>query len=266
MPELPDVEIFRRYIQSTALHKKIRNVRVLDTAVLENISAAALEEELKGHSFEQAERHGKYCLLILDNTKNLVLHFGMTGFVKYYKIKDQAPKHVRAAFEFDNDYTLAYDSQRKLGEVALAESVLRFIEDRKLGPDAMAPDFSDHDFLKCLKGRRGTLKSALMNQKIIAGIGNVYSDEILFQEKIHPTTKITDLDDEQLRRVFTTMRQILIQVIDSGIEPQEMPHSLLTHHRRRDMKCPSCRGDIKKIKVAGRSAYFCPSCQTKVGK
>jgi formamidopyrimidine-DNA glycosylase len=263
MPELPDVEIFRQYIQSTALHKKIRNVKVLDTAVLKNISAPALAGELKGHSFEQAERYGKYCLLALDNTKSLVLHFGMTGFFKYYKIEDQAPKHVRVAFEFDNDYTLAYDSQRKLGEVALIESVSGFIEYQKLGPDAMAPDFSENDFLETLIGRRGTLKSTLMNQKIIAGIGNVYSDEILFQEKLHPTTKITDLDDEQLRRIFKTMRQVLTQVIETGIEPQEMPDSLMTHHRRRDMKCPSCKGDIEKIKVAGRSAYFCPSCQAK---
>lgn len=263
MPELPDVEIFRQYIQSTALHKIIRDVKVMDTAVLENIGASALAGELKRHSFEQAERHGKYCLLVLDNTRILVLHFGMTGFVKYYKIEDQAPEHVRVAFEFDNDYTLAYDSQRKLGEVALAESVSRFIEDHKLGPDAMAADFTDHDFLEILRGRRGTLKSSLMNQKIIAGIGNVYSDEILFQEKLHPTTKVSDLDDKQLRRVFKTMRQILGQVIETGIEPQEMPDSLLTHHRGRDMKCPSCKGDIEKIKVAGRSAYFCPTCQAK---
>lgn len=266
MPELPDVEIFRQYIQSTALHKKIKNVHVSDAAVLENISASALAGKLKGHSFEQAERHGKYCLLVLDNKKNLVVHFGMTGFFKYYKNDDQAPKHNRVAFEFDNEYTLAYDSKRKLGEVALTESISKFIEDQKLGPDAMDPELSDNDFLKSLNGRRGTLKSTLMNQKIIAGIGNVYSDEILFQEKLHPTTKITDLDDEQLRRVFKTMRQVLAQVIETSIEPQEMPDSLMTHYRRRDMKCPSCKGDIEKIKVAGRSAYFCPSCQAKSGK
>lgn len=263
MPELPDVEIFRRYIQSTALHKNIRSVKIFDTAVLKDIGASALAGELKGHSFEQAGRHGKYCLLPLDNSKNLALHFGMTGFVKYYKVGDQAPKHVRVAFEFDNGYTLAYDSQRKLGNVQLINDVPQFLEKSKLGPDAMDPDLSEEDFLEALSGRRGTLKSALMNQKIIAGIGNVYSDEILFQQRLHPNTKVSDLDDEKLRRVFKTMRKILAQVIETGIEPEEMPDSLLTHHRGKDMKCPSCRGDIEKIKVSGRSAYYCPSCQTE---
>jgi len=261
MPELPDVEAFRKYIQSTALHKTIRDVKVFDTAVLKNTGPSVLAGGLKGRSFEQAERHGKYCLLALDNSKYLVLHFGMTGFVKYYKTGTQAPNHVRVAIEFENDYVLAYDSQRKLGEIQLIDDATRFIESWKLGPDVMNPDFSDKDFLKALSGRRGTLKSTLMNQKIISGIGNVYSDEIMFQERLHPNTKVADLDDEQLGLVFKTMQRIFAQVIETGIEPQNMPDSLLTHHRGRDMKCPSCQGAIEKIKVAGRSAYFCPSCQ-----
>jgi len=263
MPELPDVETFRRYIQSTALHQKIVNVDVMDTHVLGNTSVSVLASGLQGHRFEQVERHGKYCFLVLDNTKALVLHFGMTGRVKYFKNEDRAPKYIRLALAFDNNYTLAYASRRKLGEIDLVENVSRFIQDRKLGPDALDPDLSVHDFLKALSKRRATLKSTLMNQQVIAGIGNVYSDEILFQERLHPTTKIPDLDDKQLRRVFRTMRTVLTQVIEAGIAPQEMPYSLLTHHRGRDMSCPSCGGDIEKIKVAGRSACFCPSCQAK---
>ncbi len=263
MPELPDVEVFRKYINSHALHKNIRKARVYDEKILAGRKSSSFAGALEGHRFEQTLRHGKYCFLLLDNHKTLAMHFGMTGFVQYYKVPEKAPGHVRASFEFDNDFTLAYDSRRKLGKIELLDDIARFIDDRELGPDALDPEFSEDDFVKAVAGRKGNLKAALMNQHIIAGIGNVYSDEILFQERLHPHTAITDLDDERLRRIFKTLRRILSQVVETGAKPEEMPPSLLTHHRGRDMKCPGCQGHLEKMKAAGRSAYYCPSCQAR---
>lgn len=263
MPELPDVEEFRKHIEANALGKKIRRTRVLDDKVLKNIDASAFAKTLEGRSFEQVVRHGKFCFVVMDNHKNLAMHFGMTGFIRYYNVHDKAPEYVCIAFDFDNDYTLSYDSRRKLGRVELVENLDRFIEERGLGPDALDPDFSENDFQKATGGRRGSLKAALMKQEIIAGIGNVYSDEILFQERLHPATAITDLDEVRLGGVFRTMRRILSQVIETGNERRGLPESLLTPHRGRDMQCPSCKGRLEKIKAAGRSAYFCPSCQAR---
>lgn len=261
MPELPDVEIFRRYLQSTALHKKIRTVSVADAAVLEGIDESHFSRKLLGHSFESAQRHGKYCFLSLDDQYCLFLHFGMTGFVSYFKKETKAPEHIRVAFGLSNDYTLAYDCQRKFGEVGIAADMQDFIATQDLGPDALDNNLDEDDFVRLLQGRQGMLKPALMNQQIIAGIGNIYSDEILFQLRLHPKVSLKQLEKSTLRQIYTTMREILVKAVEADAEPAKMAASMFTSHRHGDGKCPSCRADIKKIEVAGRRACYCPSCQ-----
>ncbi len=262
MPELPDVEIFRRYLQSTVLHKKIRAVSVVEAAMLEGIDKPQFSKSLRGLSFTKTWRHGKYCFLGLDDQSLLFLHFGMTGFVKYYKNETTAPEHIRVAFEFTNDYTLAYDCQRKFGEIGITTDIKDFIASENLGPDALDDNFGEDDFIRRLQGRRGMLKPALMNQQIIAGIGNIYSDEILFQLRLHPKISLKELEKTTLQQVYRKMREILIKAIQADAEPEKMPASMLTTHRHGDGRCPSCKADIEKIEVAGRRACYCPSCQS----
>ena len=261
MPELPDVEIFRQYLQSTVLHKKIRSVSVAETALLEGVDRSEFSQSLRGHSFEKTRRHGKYCFLVLDNRRCLFLHFGMTGFVQYFKKKLQAPEHTRLSFEFTNDYTLAYDCQRKFGEFGITDDLEDFIASQDLGPDALDDNLSEDDFVRLLEKRRGMLKPALMNQQIIAGIGNIYSDEILFQLRLHPKISLHQLDEKKLRQIYATTREILVKAVKANAEPENMAASMLTRHRRGDGKCPNCRASIEKIEVAGRRARYCPSCQ-----
>lgn len=193
MPELPDVEIFNRYIDSTALHKRITDVTVKDDYVLKNISSDSLKNCLHGQAINSTRRHGKYLFLKLSSSHTLLFHFGMTGFPKYFKNEEEYPDHARLLLAFENGYFLAYDSQRKLGEIRIIEDDRTFIDDLEMGPDALDKDLDLKAFLKLFEGRRGMIKPALMDQEVIAGIGNVYSDEILFQAGIHPKSKVANL-------------------------------------------------------------------------
>jgi formamidopyrimidine-DNA glycosylase len=261
LPELPDVEVFKQYIDATSLHQKVKDVEIRSRQILEGTSAQKLKAELGGRAFESTQRHGKHLFVQLDDGHWLMLHFGMTGDLKYFKDMEKDTPHDRLLFSFSNGYHLAYDSQRKLGEVERIEDIEQFVEERELGPDALDPDLDFAAFKQALAGRRAMAKSALMNQQIIAGIGNVYSDEILFQAGVHPRTKTNQLDEETLAEIFNVMKRVLCTGKDYQTDPDQFPESYIIPHPHGDGKCPRCGGELKRVKVSGRSAYYCPNCQ-----
>ncbi len=260
MPELPDVEVFKRYLDSTSLHQKIKDVHVTKKRVLKGVSAPKLKKHLKGHSLESSRRYGKYLFVKVNTGRWLVVHFGMTGFLQYFKASGKKPEHTRFLLDFSNGYHLAYDSQRMLGELYLIENVEKFIDQQELGPDALVIDAAS--FLDLLKGRKGSIKTTLMNQNIIAGIGNVYSDEILFQAGIHPKKSTGELDKKELGRLFRMARKVLEKAIEAQANPKRLPRSYIIPRRSEGAKCPKCGGAVKKLKFSGRTGYFCPRCQT----
>ena len=265
MPELPDVEVFKRYLDATSLHQEIADVEVYSHQVLTDINAEGLREKLRGHAIESTRRHGKYLFGEIgeDGTGWLVLHFGMTGNLKYFKDMEQGPSYEQVLIAFANGYHLAYESQRKLGEVRVIDDVAQFVAQKDLGPDAL--DVDRATFKSLLAGRRGMIKSALMDQSLIAGIGNVYSDEILYQERLHPRTPVKHLDEEAVEAIFHTMKEVLQTAIDCQAIPDQFPDSYIIPHRHGDGPCPGCGGAVERVKVSGRSAYYCPECQTKPG-
>ncbi len=263
MPELPDVEAFRQYCNSTALHQKIKEVEVKATRVLKNISQKEFVRRMKNRSLESTQRHGKYMFATLDDGNTLVLHFGMTGFLEYYKDQDKEPPHARVICSFTNGYHIAYDCQRLLGEVRIVDDIDVFISKQKLGPDALDDALDLNTFMEILNKKRGAVKSALMDQNSIAGIGNIYADEILFQTGIHPKTNASNLDADTIKKLYRTMKRVLKVTAAKKADPDEFPRSYLIPHRGEDNKCPRCKGEIKTIKVSGRTAYYCPRCQKK---
>jgi formamidopyrimidine-DNA glycosylase len=261
MPELPDVEVFSTYLKSTALHKKISAVEVNTQKVLSGISAGRLRNTLEGRTLEAARRHGKYLFVRLVEGMWLFLHFGMTGRLRYFKDRDKEKDHDRILFLFSNGYHLAYESRRMLGKVGLLEDPDSFIREKGLGPDAFQLDF--RRFNQILDGRRGSIKSVLMNQKAIAGIGNIYSDEILFHAGIHPASRTGGLDRRKRKEVFRSMGRVLTTAVKCKADPAEFPGSFLLTKRREGEKCPYCRVYINKSRITGRSSYYCPSCQRR---
>jgi formamidopyrimidine-DNA glycosylase len=261
MPELPDVEVLRRYLQSTALHHEITDVDLRAEALLEETQPERLSGALVGQQFESTRRHGKYLFVALDGGDWLVLHFGMTGDLKYFKDPDQDPEYDRLLLQFANGYHLAYIAPRKLGEADVIDKPEDLIQDRGLGPDVKDPDFTLETFKQLLGSRRGMIKTALMDQQLMAGIGNVYSDEILFQARIHPRTKVKDLDGQKLEELYQTMNGVLDTAIDCQAIPGRLPDSYLTPQHHQGGVCPLCGETVQRVKVGGRSAYYCPNRQ-----
>lgn len=259
MPELPDVENFRRYMEQNALGQVVSKVTVSDERILEKVSTERLQNRVSGKEFVTTRRHGKYLLAGLKKDGWLVFHFGMTGFLIYGASAEEYPRHTRAALKFENGRFLAFDCQRLLGRLAWAQSAENFIASRQLGADALELDFNG--FKKSLAGARTMVKSALMNQERVAGIGNIYSDEILFQAGIHPRLQIDRMDAHHLHHLYHTMRTVLNTATDNGADPGKFPDNYLTPYRKEGASCPICSGRIQKIKISGRTAYMCERCQ-----
>ena len=271
MPELPEVETFKRYIDATSLHQCITGVDVCNAYVLKDISARELGRELKGRRFESSYRHGKHLFVRADGDVWLRLHFGMTGSLRYFKDEEKTPrpasaqaspgKHARVVFVFEKDRRLAFGDQRMFGEIGLVKDVDEFLKKRGLGPDALDVDLAE--FKNIFAKHRGPVKSILLNQKLIAGIGNIYADEILFRVRIHPATQISALDEKAVAKLFRATRYILQKAIDAKADIDHMPKSWLLPRRGRRGKCPRCGRELKSSTIGGRTAWFCAHCQKK---
>jgi formamidopyrimidine-DNA glycosylase len=261
MPELPDVEIFKRYLDATSLRQRIEDVDVRNSYVLKGVSAHELARQLKGRRFESSRRHGKHLFVRADGDLWLRLHFGMTGSFHYFKNDENAPPHARVLFIFRNDCRLAFDDQRMFGEVGLLKHVDEFLKKRAVGPDALAIDLAQ--FKKIIGNRRGAVKSILLDQKSIAGIGNIYADEILFRARMHPATEISRLADKALTKLFRATRYVLLKAIAAKADVNQMPKSWLLPHRGKRGKCPRSGDELKSATVGGRTAWFCAHCQRK---
>jgi formamidopyrimidine-DNA glycosylase len=259
MPELPDVETFRRTFEKKGLNRKIRDVDVLNTRILDGITEDELRENLQSRSFTSSRRHGKNLFAGTDGGEWLVVHFGMSGFFHYFdRLADDSP-HDRCRISFEDGGFLAYDNRRMIGRIALTDDPDRFIGMHGFGPDALSVDAGT--FLKRFSGASGNLKQALMDQERVAGIGNVYADEILFQARISPQRSARELSEEDWRDIHRAMGDVWHQAIAAGADPERMPASSILPNRRSKGRCPACSGSLKSIKIGGRTTFFCPHCQ-----
>ena len=269
MPELPDVELYKRYLDQHALRQTIERVAVNDARILGELPAQAFIGRLTGNRFEDTRRHGKHLLVRLRRDGWLTLHFGMTGNVVYFRNEADDPPYDRVRFDFTGGAHLAYVNRRMLGRVGLADDADAFIRDEGLGPDALDPAFDLAAFEKAIEGRRRDVKSVLMDQALIAGVGNIYADEILFQARLHPHTPVTSLDERQRAELFRQLRQVLEKAIACGAGAEQslerLPDDYLLPHRDKQGRCPRCGGPIATLKAAGRTSYYCPRCQRAPG-
>lgn len=259
MPELPDVEGFRRRVEASALHQTINHVSLSAPEMVKGLSATTLRHRLEGHPLDSVRRYGKHLLLEIHGSGWLDLHFGMSGFPQYVETKEAAPRFTRMSLDLDHGQ-LAYVVPRKLGRIGLADTLNEFIAERGLGIDALDPALDFEAFRRLARGK-GSVKCWLMDQTQIAGIGNVYSDEILFHARIHPRRRAGDLDENALKRLYHAVSSVLAVAVTHGGDPAELPKSWILSHRKAGAPCPECSGKIQRLSLCGRSAYFCPACQ-----
>ena len=267
MPELPDVETFKRTVADRCRGRTIDHVVVNDAGILEGLSAKDLERRLKGARVESAHRHGKHLLFELKDAGVLAMHFGTNGYPQIVHEPTADPPYTRLALVFEAGDRLAYVNPRRLGGVTTGPSVGRFIADRRLGIDALDPDFDSLGLANLLAVRSGDIKSVLMDQAVVAGIGNIYSDEILFQAGIRPGIAANRLDRERVNRLHRAIRKTLDTAVDCGAgserDVDRLPKTFLLGQRHAGGHCPKCDTKLSVAKRGGRTSYFCPRCQPR---
>jgi len=255
MPELPEVELYCRYFTRHALNQRIAEVCVLDERIL-GVRKAALTRALAGHELTRVRRHGKHLFADAGGSW-LHIHFGMSGDLYSYEDDAEQPRFARVVFVFENGNRLAYDDMRLFGVVDVTPDPETFIGEHRLGPDPLDPGFRLAVFKRIVAKRRGAVKSLLLSQDIIAGMGNLYVDESLYRASIHPRRAVDTLSDAEVKAVFTCMRAILKEAITFKSRGGDYPGRWLTQHREEGETCPICRGTIQRTVVFGRTTYFC---------
>lgn len=266
MPELPDVENYTRYFKRHALNKAIRGVAVGDTRALDHISPRELQRHLVGGKFTATRRHGKHLLARVSKGGWLTMHFGMTGSLAAFKDAKDEPSHDRVRFDFGRAGYLGYIDPRLFGRVGYVDDAEAFIKAHRLGIDALDPKLTLKHFKEGLAGGGG-LKATLMDQSRLAGIGNVFADEILFQTRLHPLTATSQLTPSQLKALFAWTRKIFKTAIAAGAGAegywQRLPRTYLLRQRDKGGVCPRGHGPLSLMKAAGRTTYFCGRCQKR---
>ncbi len=261
MPELPDVAGFKQYLDATSLHQRVASTECLNARFIKEVSRRSLQQRLQGAELDSSSQWGKWLFVTLSSGGYLVLHFGMTGELSYAAEDTDPHEHTRLALHFDNGYRLSIISQRMIGQASYTDDIQAFAEKHDLGPDALEIDRAT--FLDLMRGRRGSVKSALMNQSLIAGIGNVYSDEILFQAGLHPASQIKRLDKAGLKNLYSVMHRVLRTAARKGGNGRKAPKTWLLGGRGEESPCPRCGGALDDATVNGRTSWFCPRCQSK---
>ncbi|MFF4356971.1 Fpg/Nei family DNA glycosylase [Streptomyces sp. NPDC001604] len=258
MPELPDVEGFRHVFVDCAKGRVIRHVDVRDAGVLHGVGERRLREALEGRRFTGAERHGKW-LLARTGGPTVALHFGMTGLLVCARPDEEAAPHDRVLFTVGADRQLRYRDQRKLQGLWLAEdesAVERLLA--RQGPDALAME--REPFEAALRARRGTIKTVLTDQSVVAGLGNLLADEILWRARVRPGAHANDLTEDDRRRLYTQMRSTLRSAVPTGRVPPR--DSWLTGHRDTPSPhCPRCGEPLRRSRLGGRTTVWCAKCQ-----
>jgi formamidopyrimidine-DNA glycosylase len=258
MPELPDVEAYRRFFQQHATGRKIETVTA-DPTIVRNATPHALDGALTGRILEDPHRLGKWLICPTDGPI-LLLHFGMTGELIWSGREPERHRHDRLILGFEGGEEVRYRNMRKLGGVWLAhdqEEARRVLG--PLGPDALAVRRTE--FLDLIGKRRGGVKAALMDQSFVAGVGNIVADEVLWHARIHPRRRIESLTQDERLLLFAEMHRVLREAV-KGYDYIPRKRSWLSGVRGvPDARCPRCKTLLQRTTAAGRTTYFCPHCQ-----
>ncbi|QZX49343.1 DNA-formamidopyrimidine glycosylase [Mycoplasma sp. E35C] len=273
MPELPEVQTVINYLKSEIINQKINNVFVYATKVLKNSTTNEFKKYLVNEKFVDIKRIGKYIIFILSNNKVLVSHLRMEGKYKINQFKAKYDeRHVLVRFVLD-DFELHYHDTRRFGTFHI-HSIDDYLDADYLKKLAIDPTQEQWDW-KYLKNnlKRSTraIKSAILDQEVVSGIGNIYADEILFLAKIHPTKKANELTDKQYQDIAKYATQVLLKAIElngTTIFSYQFKDNhagsyqdYLNVHLQKDLACKVCGSIVKKMKVNNRGTYYCEKCQ-----
>ncbi|WGH77895.1 Fpg/Nei family DNA glycosylase [Jannaschia ovalis] len=261
MPELPEVEALRRRIEVRALNRTILAVTPGNDVTHIELPSAEERARLEGHQFTEARRHGKYLFAGSASGPWMMLHMGMAGSIRVLDTDEPQADFIRLTVDFEGPRRLTFRDPRKFGWVRVIDDPDAVIADHDLGPDALS--IGEAGFADRVGTCRGAVKSALLDQGKLAGIGNLWADEALYQAGIHPEARAADLSEEAVARLHRTAIRVLQSVCDTDATYSELPDAWLIHRREAGRACTRCDGAIDKIKVGGRTSYHCPDHQDR---
>jgi formamidopyrimidine-DNA glycosylase len=262
MPELPDVEVWRRHLKSHIVGDRILKSEVHDLTLVEGSSGAEVERALTGRRIMDVKRRGKYLFLETDGEMNLILHLGMTGAFEYGR-KTELPPHTSLVLTYKDRFRLIYICQRKFGLIKIAKDPRATKGVKDLGPDPLEDAIDFDVFHESLTKRRRPLKPLFMDQTFLAGLGNVYADEVLYQAGLRPDREATELSREEAKRLFDAIHKVINVSIEANADPDKMPLDWLTPVRREGegAACPKCGLTLRRKLFGKRAAFFCSACQ-----
>ncbi len=273
MPELPEVETIKRDLQTKVLNRAFVNIWT-DTRKIIKKDFIFFKRKIKNSKVKKIERKGKNIIILLSNNYYLLIHLKMTGHLLYGQMpieknkwyQDKNNHYLRVIFFLDNKKILALSDLRKFAKIELLLEKELEKELRKIGPDPLEITFSE--FQKRLP-KKGKIKTVLMNQKFVSGIGNIYADEILWEAKIHPLKDISKIKD--LKPLFLIIKKVLkkgIKLRGSSISDYRdlfgkkgSFDKKTKAYQKEGKNCFRCKKIIKRIKINNRSSCFCPACQ-----
>jgi formamidopyrimidine-DNA glycosylase len=273
MPELPEVETIRRQLAPHLEGRRIDEVEILDARWTRPHDPRAVEWGLRGTVVERVDRAGKYLDLRLSGGRHLLVHLRMTGSLLFNPA--QEPPHTRVRFRLDRDHRLVYVDPRRFGTGHLLSGASErdAYLGARLGAEPFTPAFTALYLRRAARGRRAPVKAFLLDQRRIAGVGNIYADEALFRAGVHPLRAAGSLTSAQWARVHAAIEEVLTAGIDArGATIDDFRHvdgargsfqDRFLVHRRAGEPCPVCGGPVVKIVAAGRGTYVCERCQRK---
>ncbi len=271
MPELPEVETTRRDLAPRIVGRAITGVWVADGPRQPQapLSVDELRAALVGRRITGLERRGKYLILALGDGRFLILHRRMTGNLVLARPHDPPGRHLRAVIALDNGLELRWLDQRRFGTWTLSADPTAALPD--LGPEPLAPEWSVEDLAAALRGRRAPVKAVLLDQRRVAGLGNIYADEALHRAGIHPARPAGTLRPDEVERLHAAVRAVLEQAIRlqgssarhhvGGLGQQGTMQEEWRVYGRTGLPCPTCGTPVQKVRIAGRGTHLCPRCQ-----
>jgi formamidopyrimidine-DNA glycosylase len=285
VPELPEVETIRRQLEPVVVGRTIDAARVLDERWTRPEQPRALEAEVKGRRIEDVRRRGKYLIVDLEGDRHLVMHLRMTGNLliagaerfggpRLYESEPDA-RFLRAVIELDDGSELWFTDARRFGHgVVLSGDELGPYLDARLGVEPLGGELTGETLAHLAAGRTAPLKSFLLDQRRVAGVGNIYADEALWRAELHPLSPAGSMRAEHCEALV----EGIVEALEAGLanggssiddyrdargERGSMQDEFLVHTRE-GRECFRCGGEIRRVVVGGRSTYFCPDCQVRL--
>ena len=286
MPELPEVEVVKKSLESKLKNLTIKKVNISNNKLRYKINSKQFNK-IKYKKITSVQRRSKYLLINLDKDYTILAHLGMTGkfFIIdnnkkhktsfYYALNKNDKKHDHLTFFFNKKIKLIYNDVRKFGfiKVYLSKDIFNCTHLALLGPEPLSNNFNLNYFKKYILNKKLNIKNLLMNQKFVAGLGNIYCNEVLFLCKISPTRSVKEINQKEIKKIIKFIKKILEQAISLGgssikdFSSAEGKNGSFQQkfnvygREKRSCSRSKCLGFIKKVYTANRSSFFCPKCQ-----